>query len=175
VVGERTDQSYSLRATSPAVDENGAPIPGKWLPQGEGEDATPDADGRVTFQHLLAGRYILSREDIGAEMEVEVPAPGEVRYAPDPFAPIAAEVDDEDGPLARAGVRTGDVVVALDDAEVKTEGQLRFLAFVARGRADLRLGLLRDGAPVEVRVSAQDLLAGGGVSWDNGRHPVRRW
>ena len=62
----------------------------------------------------------------------------------------------EDGPAQRAGVRTGDVVVAIDGVEVNTLGGL--LAEVGRqGVGDaVDLQLLRDGAPVEVTVRLEE-------------------
>ena len=62
----------------------------------------------------------------------------------------------EDGPAQRAGLRTGDVVVAIDGVEVNTLGGL--LAEVGRqGVGDaVDLQMLRDGAPVEVTVRLEE-------------------
>ena len=62
----------------------------------------------------------------------------------------------EGGPAQRAGLRTGDVVTAIDGVDVNTLGGL--LAEVDRQGVDdaVDLQVLRDGTPLEVTVRLEE-------------------
>jgi len=59
---------------------------------------------------------------------------------------------DPEGPAGRAGVRLGDVVVALDSQPVRMAGDLQALAAQRRPGEELRLAMIRYGQPVSVTV-----------------------
>ncbi|MBW7972087.1 trypsin-like peptidase domain-containing protein [Bradyrhizobium sp. BR 10289] len=64
---------------------------------------------------------------------------------------VIAEVA-ADSPAERAGLRKGDVVTGADDRPIRTAAQLRNTIGLARVGQDVRLSVLRNGAPLTVNV-----------------------
>ena len=57
-----------------------------------------------------------------------------------------------DSPAQRAGIRPGDVLLSFDGQDLNDGGHFRNRAALARPGSLVRLGLLRDGLPLEVQV-----------------------
>jgi S1-C subfamily serine protease len=61
-----------------------------------------------------------------------------------------------DGPAARAGVREGDLVVAVNFAEVATRAEVYERLWKCAAGAVVRLAILRDGDHVTIEVASMD-------------------
>jgi S1-C subfamily serine protease len=107
-----------------------------------GEAAGPQAFRQ--FDHFLPGRR---RAMLGVNLGAAEPNGGGVRV----------ESVSPGGPAAESGVRAGDVIVAIQSKPVTTGRELvRAMSSVEPG-AKLRLGLRRDGKPLELTVEAREL------------------
>ncbi len=62
-----------------------------------------------------------------------------------------------DGPAARAGIREGDVIAAIDGAEVNDQGGLNFRVGTREPNAQVEVTVLRDGRPTTVEARVQRL------------------
>ncbi|HUU52600.1 MAG TPA: DegQ family serine endoprotease [Candidatus Heimdallarchaeota archaeon] len=60
---------------------------------------------------------------------------------------------DRAGPADKGGIRRGDVIVEFDGKKVETSTQLRNMAAQANPGTPVKIGLLRDGKKVEVKVT----------------------
>lgn len=118
----------------------------------------------------LAQRAALApRENPGAEARPDRETgadPGfEVLSAGDD---IVVHAVDPDADAARAGLRPGDKILAVDDIEIKPEEPadspwlliVRSLLSTGRPESDLRLKLERDGVPLAMTVKRRELKAG---------------
>jgi len=61
------------------------------------------------------------------------------------------------GPAARAGIREGDVIAAIDGAEVNDQGGLNFRVGTREPNAEVEVTVLRDGEPTTVDARVQRL------------------
>jgi hypothetical protein len=95
-------------------------------------------DKRVVFERLPAGEYLLSGIPLG-QMKVRVPARGPVRFEPRPVNALRVEVTDAKGALARAGFRTGDLIVGIEGKPFKDQlgMRTRMLRLAAKGQVDV--------------------------------------
>jgi S1-C subfamily serine protease len=113
--------------------------------------AGPVTDGRFRFEGLVAGEYVLSRH-LGPREHMPLTITGDrtVRFRPIVLAALRIEIADAAGPLARSGLRHGDLVLKINGTEITTEQQgYRLLqAAVKKGRADLTIR--RDGKVIGV-------------------------
>jgi hypothetical protein len=103
--------------------------------------------GKVQFEHLAEGRYVLSSNDFrGAQMEVEVPC-SELTFAGEVPNAARVSISDPAGRLAAMGLRDGDLVLAADDVDFATPGTAaRGWQVLSQGTGERRLTVLRGGA-----------------------------
>jgi serine protease Do len=66
-----------------------------------------------------------------------------------------------DGPAAKAGVKAGDVVLSFNGTRINEARQLRLLASQTSPGTMVTLALVRDGKPMSLQVTLQELVARG--------------
>ncbi|MCB9881384.1 MAG: hypothetical protein H6834_06305 [Planctomycetes bacterium] len=130
-------------------------------------------DGKTTFQALLPGTYELELGNSATEgsMVVNVPGSNPVVFAAVPQAvPKALEVEIEtlEGALARAGLRTGDLIVGIGSHAFEEPAQMTALFQGLPWASDdaMTLHVMRGGARQTLQVDPQllrDRKAWGGV------------
>jgi serine protease DegS len=97
----------------------------------------------VMDEIIKEGRVI--RGWLGIDID-PIPAPDKVGIVIDKVVP--------DGPAAKVGVMTGDIIVAINDQPAADPRIVSRQIGVAEPGSDVKLRLLRDGAPLEVHVIA---------------------
>ncbi len=117
----------------------------------------PDADHIVTFHDVPPGRYEV-RGSGNELMFVDAPAEGRLRFTPAPINVLRVTVSDPTGPLARAGLQTGDLVVAIDGREFQDAQQLAWIRQSLKDH-EVTLTVERAGELFEV-VLARDFMDG---------------
>lgn len=117
--------------------------------------ADVDELGQVHFENILTGTYRLT---IGSRIqEVRVPSPviDFEGILPDRFM---FRLEKDDSPLRRAGVRSGDVPVAVDGEELRKEAmEARLEVLSSQSEGSLRLTVERAGRRVDLTLDANDL------------------
>ena len=105
-------------------------------------------NGVALFEDLPAGSYDLRSSNPTGRMAIEVPC-GDVVFEAQVQNALLVTIHDESGAMAKAGLRTGDLIVGIDGLEFENESDLAVLY----GRSDCRLRLLRGGRPLELEVA----------------------
>lgn len=100
---------------------------------------------KVMEQIIVSGR--VERGRIGVSLKDLHPSVNKGLTQGAVIAEIAA-----DSPAERAGLRKGDVVTGADDRPIRTAAQLRNMIGLARVGEDVKLTLLRNGAPFTANV-----------------------
>jgi type II secretory pathway component PulC len=91
-------------------------------------------------------------------MHVVVPRDREIRWDPKPINALAVSVDDPEGYLARAGFRTGDLVVGINGTAFTDMLQMQGVFMSAMGKEEARLTVLRGGAELELTINPQKIM-----------------
>jgi hypothetical protein len=127
------------------------------------QNATPDASGVITFKDLPPGLYEVSASG-GRHLAVEVPSPNVVDFVAEAVNALRVVVADPKGALAKAGLRSGDLVVAIDGREFAGRQELEWIRQSLRGD-DVTLTVTRRGDPFEVVIKrsflTEERAAGG--------------
>jgi hypothetical protein len=121
------------------------------------------APGGAAFPRLARGDYLLTSQSAvprGA-MPLRIEGDMMVRFDPRPLDALRVRIDDPRGLLGAAGLLTGDLVTAIEGAEITDAEQAAALRSVAREGEPSRLTVLRGGRTLAVSV---DLRA----AWDPG-------
>jgi len=105
-----------------------------------------DAKGQAVFDELPGGRYIVRGGS--AQMEVEVPC-GEVLLERQETNALRVSVRSDTGFLAKAGFRSGDLVIGVDGTQFSGSSDMALLAAASRTAT---LMVQREGEVVEIRV-----------------------
>jgi len=147
----------------PAADSD--PFGWSW---GSQRQAKVDANGQARFDNVVAGEYRLT---IGQRMQlVRVPCPpvdfdGRI---PDRYR---FRVPKSDSPMREAGVRSGDVLVALDGESLAADAvRTRLRALSSQSSGTLKLTIERDGRTHEIVLDAAQLAEG--KSFDATLEPI---
>jgi hypothetical protein len=120
--------------------------------------AEADADGGITFVDVVPGTY--SVRGPGTEsMLVEAPASGPIAFVAEAVNVLRVVVRDPAGVLAKAGLATGDRIVAIDGLEFSGRQQLDFIRQSLKGE-EVTLTVQRGDQRFEV-VVPRSLLVGG--------------
>lgn len=113
--------------------------------------AIPINLARHVVQNLIEHGEVL-RGFLGIHMQPLTTELAEEFEVADPRGALIVNVLPE-SPADRAGVRTGDVIVAVDGEEVASPGEIRVRVGQMRPGAMLTLGIIRDAEPVDVEAT----------------------
>ena len=112
--------------------------------------AEPDADGVLVYNDLAPGTYEF-RGPLDQTMLVETPSADVVRFVPDVIRVLRVTVSDPKSVLARAGLATGDRIVAIDGREFESREELESIRRLLRGE-EATLTVKRGGKRFEIVV-----------------------
>jgi hypothetical protein len=116
-----------------------------------------DANGRVVFEDLAAGEYVLENGADGGRMYVSIPVSGVLRFAPKSADALAVSIEDDHGRMHQAGFEEGDLVIAVDGKDPADATALRTALSAALARKRVAISLLRDGKRIELTVDGTAL------------------
>ena len=112
----------------------------------------------VVFDDVPAGPYELVLPNVVAR--VVVPSEKTVAMNPGTEPALSVTVVDPDGPLGRAGLRTGDLVIGGEGTSSMSAEELAELRVrLVTAHRDVELEILRDGKPKTLYLVADDLAA----------------
>jgi len=140
-----------------SVDADGVPVQVV-------RDVTPDDGAReASFANLAVapGRYRLVARDVG-DMWIDLPGPTRIAFKPRPFNALQVRIPAAaKGYLGEAGLRNGDVIVAIDGVELESKLQTDACLALAKSHDSAKLAVIRAGRRFEVAVDAKRLDDGG--------------
>jgi hypothetical protein len=113
-----------------------------------------DEQGRAVFADVPAGRYTLSCWSPYGQMEIDVPC-GVVTFESQVMDALRVSITEADGALAAAGLRDGDLVVAVNGEEF-TSQQDFFLLY--RKTRDFTLSVLRGRERIDLAIEEIDWM-----------------
>ena len=117
-------------------------------------DSRVDENERIVFEELAPGEYVL--QTFGpkfGQMNVTVPAGGEVVFEPVEPNSLAVEVTSDDGVLAKSGFRDGDIIVSIDGNEFEGMIQMQSAIMGAMAKTEpSKMGVLRGGRTIELEL-----------------------
>jgi predicted metalloprotease with PDZ domain len=161
-------------AQAPAKPGTPDSPPSSAAPSVENADAQMEAARRKLEEAAREVAELSSRE-VGQHIEM----------LGEPRAIIGVQLDRDDGkagarvrsvspggPAAQAGVRAGDIIVAVNGTDVQGEGASRKVVGILRDvKPDTKVSIkvLRDGKPLEIAVTAR---AAPGYGWFEGAFPI---
>jgi hypothetical protein len=87
------------------------------------QSVEPDPDGGIEFVDVVPGLYLV-RGTGGRSMVVEAPAKGTIAFVAEAVKVLRVVIRDTAGELAKAGLATGDRIVAIDGFEFEGKQQL---------------------------------------------------
>ncbi|WP_314947020.1 trypsin-like peptidase domain-containing protein [Bradyrhizobium cosmicum] len=117
---------------------------------------------KVMEQIIATGR--VERGRIGVSLKDLHPSVSNGRNEGAAIAEIAA-----DSPAERAGLRKGDIVTAVDGRSIRSAAQLRNMIGLARVGEEVKLALLRNGAPITAVVRVAPALESSNAVSGRGR------
>jgi hypothetical protein len=114
-----------------------------------------DANHRVVISDVTPGRYVVTIESASSTLEINVPC-GEVLFDARPPDALRVTISDVDGLLYRAGLRSGDLIVAVAGRDPGSADLLREEIFAGTPGVELALTVLRDGERLQCAVVPPD-------------------
>jgi hypothetical protein len=125
-----------------------------------GRSAQVDESGKLVVEGLVAGEYEVTSMGPGEQgiMRVHVPASGTVRFQAMPVNALAVKIEKPDGKLAQAGLRDGDLIVAVDGTEFSTMAELQAAVLPAFSRKEVTFAVLRGRDRLEVKVDGRSFM-----------------
>lgn len=117
-----------------------------------------DADGYANFSELSGGEYILSAW-AGKPMQMEVTLPSKpIEFVPMEVDCLRVVIADEQGDLARAGFRQGDLIIGKNGQEFEGEVDYGVLRELQTSKtAEVTVLVLRGRKQVEIRVAGAEM------------------
>jgi RNA polymerase sigma factor (sigma-70 family) len=116
------------------------------------------ADGTATFEDLPAGLHIAQLTSQGATREMLVRVPSSERtFAPGTVEGFTVHVDDPAGLFASSGLRSGDVVLAVDGVAIDTFQRLDETLYAARERPSVAVEVRRGEGKVTLELDPAKL------------------
>lgn len=122
---------------------------------GGGNSAATDANGRAVLEEVAAGNYLVSANGAASSIEIVVPCADVLFDARVPDA-LRVTIADIEGLMHAAGLRSGDLVIAVEGNDPKSAAQLQQLVYGARDDAPLRVTALRDGSAQEFTIGVPE-------------------
>ncbi len=117
--------------------------------------AIPTDMARQVMDSLIEHGKVV-RAWLGVQIQPVTPAMAQSLKLERPRGVLVAEVT-AGAPADKAGVKEGDIITAVDGAEVNDRGRLRNLISLAGVGKTVRLSMLRDGKTMETRVKLEEL------------------
>ncbi len=116
-------------------------------------------DGKLVFRALPAGTYSVQLENdmSGGMMTVRVPGQTTVRFEPKTANALSVRITDPDGPFARAGLQTGDIVIGVNGEEFKSLREAQMKLFAGTEEPS-RLLVLRGNRRLEISVDLKPMM-----------------
>ncbi len=131
----------------------------------QGEDyarrrAEVDATGRATFEALTGGDYVLEHYGAGdmGIMRVHVPAAGVVRFEAMAINALEVTVDKKDGKLYEFGLRSRDLVIAVDGKEFTSAVELQMAVMQVMAKKEVVFTVLRGNDRLELTFDPRQLM-----------------
>jgi hypothetical protein len=109
-------------------------------------------DGRAVFRGLAAGDYVLQANGLPDTVEVTVPC-AEVLLDSRPPDCLRVAIGDMEGALYKAGLRAGDLILAVDGVDLGADPEL-YQALMGKG--SMELTVLRDSKTLKVALPRID-------------------
>jgi len=124
-----------------------------------GDALSKDASGNLpaAWRALPPGRYRLSCPE--GDMTLTLPCPPEVRFVPKPYTALLLSVADDSRAQA-AGLRDGDLVVAIEGTAFENSKHIDALFAAAKLKTSSRLSILRGGQRVEIEIDLSKIEVG---------------
>jgi len=122
-------------------------------------EATQDDDGILTFADVPPGTFEL-RGSNGASMLIETPVSEVVRFGADPIRVLRVVIRDPKGAHARAGLKEGDRIVAIDGREFESRDELLRIRQSLKGET-VTLTVQRKDERFEIEIETR-LVTGAG-------------
>ena len=152
-----TDLVVSFEGDAPALEFVGP----DGRPSERRHNSRSDGSRSITFPDLAPGRYRLVTE--AGDMWLDVPASSTVAFRAAPFNAYHIEIRGK-GYLHEMGLRTGDLVVAIDGAEFKDRLAMDAALAMAKTRETTTFTIQRDGQRFDLSGDARR-FEGDELSW----------
>jgi hypothetical protein len=114
-------------------------------------------EGQLMLRGLPAGSYVVEAMGEG-HMEFRVPGPRVLKFAAKPINALLVRIEDETGALARAGFRTGDLVIGVNGKTFENMRQMQAALLGASGDEPPRLLVRRGGRRLEIGVDLRTVF-----------------
>jgi len=124
-------------------------------------DGKRPENGRVVFEDLPAGEYVVQTHEDIQMMFVRVPGRSVVRFEPVTLNALEVSVRDPDGGLAKAGLREGDLVIGVNGEEFEDMIHMQSLLMRSARGGDAKLIVLRGARRLEVTLDLMKTMRGG--------------
>jgi S1-C subfamily serine protease len=111
---------------------------------------------RVVVASAQGGSALVKRPWLGAKLQEVTPEIAESLGLKRPSGALVASVS-ADGPAARAGIKTGDLIVSVDGVTVEDSNAFDYRFATKPLGGEAKLGLIRQGKDMEVAVSLRAL------------------
>ncbi|MGE3966576.1 MAG: hypothetical protein AB7I09_20950 [Planctomycetota bacterium] len=121
-----------------------------------------DTEGRATVDFLPAGEYTVRIDDSRPPLEVHVPAAGVVVVPKLEVRALRVEVTDAAGALARAGFRSGDLIVGAEGRDFTDRSMVDAFRSLVRLRQTVTALVHRGSKVIEIPLSSEVLAASAG-------------
>lgn len=113
-----------------------------------------DKDSNASFDGIAAGDYVLTIWGGSTKkMKISVPC-SDLEFEPMELDCLLVTISDDDGDLAKAGFRAGDLVIGIDGVEFDGEPQNRWSELQSSNSAQLSYMVLRGSELIEISVEA---------------------